>query len=330
MTNFRITVITPSYNQGAFIEETICSVIGQQYDNLEYIVVDGGSNDGTVEIIKKYESKLAYWVSERDRGQTHAINKGLKHATGELLIWINSDDVLEPDALSRAASYFNEHPDADVIHGQTLLFGGSRQLIRGADTTSLPHQYLAGMAFPQPSAFIRRSTMLARYPVLDESLHYGMDFDLFSCLYLNGGFLPVPDVFSKYRLHPASKTILTNERFAIDWQKVFCKTIASVGGNARIEHGLRELGMWQNPGAYFPVTRKLTEDFLIISFQHFLNYQANFYYRDLNMPQVRKIVSFVRREFPGAYDKYKLRRIHLASWIPFSRYLIPLVRKSSF
>ena len=330
MTNPRITVITPSYNQGAFIEETICSILGQQYDNLEYIVIDGGSNDGSPETIRKYESKLTYWISEKDRGQTHAINKGLQRATGDILVWINSDDMLEPEALSRVARYFTNHPDVDVVHGQTILFGGVSQLIRGADPANLPFQYLSGMAFPQPSAFIRRSAMLAHYPMMDESLHYGMDFDLFSCLFLNGNFLSVPDVFSRYRLHPASKTVLTHERFAVDWQKVFCKVVASLGGNAKIENGLRELGMWMDSPDRYPTTKKLSEDFLMASFQHFLVFQINFYYRDLNVRRVKAIASFIQRNFPITYEKQHLRRLHLASRVPFARYLIPLVRKSSF
>lgn len=104
----RISIITPSFNQGEYIEETIRSVLLQEYPNLEYIVIDGGSTDNTVPIITKYERWLSYWVSEKDRGQTHAINKGFRRATGEILAWLNSDDVYAPGALSYVSEKFNK------------------------------------------------------------------------------------------------------------------------------------------------------------------------------------------------------------------------------
>ena len=113
----RITIITPSYNQGQFIEETIQSVLNQGYPNLEYIIIDGGSTDQTVEIIKRYAAQIAYWVSEPDRGQTHAINKGLAQATGEILAYLNSDDYYLPGALHAVAKYFGCNPQVDLLHG---------------------------------------------------------------------------------------------------------------------------------------------------------------------------------------------------------------------
>ncbi|MEB3211902.1 MAG: glycosyltransferase family 2 protein, partial [Leptolyngbyaceae bacterium] len=114
----RISIITPSYNQGHFIEETIRSVLLQSYPNLEYIIIDGGSSDNTVEIISKYASHLAYWVSEPDRGQSHAINKGLARATGEIIAYINSDDYYLPGSFRKIAEYYNNHPETDLIHGR--------------------------------------------------------------------------------------------------------------------------------------------------------------------------------------------------------------------
>ena len=110
----RISIVTPSFNQGQFIEKTICSVLDQNYPNLEYVVIDGGSTDETVEIIKKYAKHLTYWVSEPDRGQSHAINKGLAHCTGDVFNFLNSDDYLEPGALFHVAEAWNEKTDAAV------------------------------------------------------------------------------------------------------------------------------------------------------------------------------------------------------------------------
>ena len=112
----KISVITPSYNQGIYIEETIQSVLNQNYPNLEYIIIDGGSSDSTVEVIKKYESKIDFWVSEKDKGQADAINRGFAKATGDILCWLNSDDYFFPDTLKYVASQLN-------IEKKEILFG---------------------------------------------------------------------------------------------------------------------------------------------------------------------------------------------------------------
>ena len=122
----RITIITPSFNQGLFIEETILSIIDQGYPNLEYIIMDGGSQDETVETIKKYESRISYWVSEKDKGQSDAINKGLHKATGDIINWINSDDQLTPGSLWLIAQHFIDNPDAVMVHGRIEYFGGTK------------------------------------------------------------------------------------------------------------------------------------------------------------------------------------------------------------
>src|SRR5262245_11946447 len=114
----RITVVTPSFNQAAYLEQTILSVLGQNYPNLEYIVIDGGSTDGSVDIIKKFQDGISYWISEKDRGQGHAINKGLIRATGDIVAYLNSDDYYLDGALQRVADYFVINPEVDLIHGR--------------------------------------------------------------------------------------------------------------------------------------------------------------------------------------------------------------------
>ena len=115
----KISIITPSFNQSEFLEFTIQSVLSQDYPDLEYIIVDGGSTDGSLEIIKKYEDRLAWWVSEKDQGQTDAINKGFARATGKYLAWLNSDDTYQPGALSKAAEYLESHPEVGLVYGET-------------------------------------------------------------------------------------------------------------------------------------------------------------------------------------------------------------------
>ena len=117
----RITVITPSFNQAAYLEQTISSVLDQGYPNLEYIIIDGGSTDGSVEIIRKFEDRIAYWVSEKDRGQAHAINKGIQRATGDIIAYLNSDDYYLEGSLARVAEHFSRHPDVDLIHGRCRI-----------------------------------------------------------------------------------------------------------------------------------------------------------------------------------------------------------------
>ena len=112
-----VTIVTPSYNQAAFIERTIQSVLGQDYPDIEYIIMDGGSSDGSAEIIRRYEDRLAYWESVKDKGQTDAINKGFARAHGEILAWLNSDDVLYPHAVSEAVAYLTEHPECGLVYG---------------------------------------------------------------------------------------------------------------------------------------------------------------------------------------------------------------------
>ncbi len=154
----KISLITPSYNQAIYLEQTIQSVISQHYPNLEHIVIDGGSTDGSVEIIKKYEKHLTYWVSEPDKGQSNAINKGLQKATGSIINWLNSDDYLETGALHFVADAFRD-PSVNVVCGKSRLFTGDGQTIQFSDGTAIYAGNLAktiGWArIDQPATFFR-------------------------------------------------------------------------------------------------------------------------------------------------------------------------------
>ena len=120
MKNFstpKVSIVTPSYNQAQYLERTVLSVLSQDYDNLEYIVIDGDSNDGSKEILQKYTNQIAYWESQKDKGQTHAINKGFSHASGDIFAWINSDDTYRPGAIKNAVNYLLAHPDVGMVYG---------------------------------------------------------------------------------------------------------------------------------------------------------------------------------------------------------------------
>jgi glycosyltransferase involved in cell wall biosynthesis len=175
----RITIVTPSYNQGQFLEEAIRSVLDQEYPNLEYLIMDGGSSDRTVEILKKYDGRLQWW-SERDRGQTHAINKGFRRATGEILGWLNSDDLYEPGALRKVATYLIGHPEIDLVYGEGYLMnadGSNKRRFPATEPSFDLHRLINIWDYLlQQATFFRRS-LIDRIGYLDESLAYGMDWD---------------------------------------------------------------------------------------------------------------------------------------------------------
>ena len=173
----RISVVTPSYNQVEYLEQTIASVLSQGYPNLEYIIVDGGSSDGSVDIIRRYCGGLAYWVSEPDRGQAHAINKGFERATGEVLAWLNSDDLYLPGALRAVGRYFRD-PSVGFLHGNTVNIDKHGKVI-GRRRTSVVDlkSLLLFSGLTQPATFWRRSLM-NKAGRLDETLRFCMDFDL--------------------------------------------------------------------------------------------------------------------------------------------------------
>ena len=175
----RITLITSSYNKGMYIEEAIRSVLLQNYPNLEYIIIDGGSTDNSLEIIKQYERWLAYWVSEPDHGQAHAINKGLSMASGDIVSWVHADDMLFPGACYEIAKEFMAQPDAGLIYGAGAKIDKDNKVVKKV----LSHKYNSKLLRTrcylfQPSTFIKRSA-LEKAGVLDESLHYWMDWDLY-------------------------------------------------------------------------------------------------------------------------------------------------------
>ena len=210
----RITVVTPSFNQGRFIEETILSVVGQQYPNLEYIVIDGGSTDASVEVIKKYERHLAHWVSEPDRGQAHAINKGFAKATGRILAWLNSDDMYLPGALACAASALKADDGPGLLFGNCLHFVEGEEQAYGSDVRAAHETMNLTLAdyIIQPSTFWTRSAWEAAGP-LDESLNFGFDWEWFIRARKTGvAFVPADKYLSLYRIHGAHKTGTGGER----------------------------------------------------------------------------------------------------------------------
>lgn len=205
----RISVITPSYNQAAYIEQAILSVLSQGYFDLEYIVIDGGSTDGSVEIIKKYQDRLSYWVSEPDGGQADGINKGWRMATGDVIAYLNSDDLLEAGALGRISEIYMQHPGARLIYGDCRVINKNGEFI-GAKT---PENYtretlLMCKSLPQPSVFISRQ-VLDEVGILDVSLRYALDWAFFLKVFWSyppDKFVYVPHTLSMSREYGDTKS----------------------------------------------------------------------------------------------------------------------------
>jgi len=202
-----ISIVVPNYNGGATIEATLRSLIDQQYPHLEILVVDGGSTDRSVEIIRRFEPHLAWWVSEKDSGQTQAINKGFARATGDIVNWLCSDDVLLPGALHAIAHAFQKHPDADVVAGACKLCYPDPRRNRFDIPTPLSVELLPCLIqIPQQSCFYRRS-LLNRSPALDERLHFAMDFELWNYFVACGAkWHFIPNVLAEMRYSDGNKT----------------------------------------------------------------------------------------------------------------------------
>jgi glycosyltransferase involved in cell wall biosynthesis len=203
----RLTVVTPSYNQGPFLEATIRSVLQQGYPNLEYIVIDGGSSDESVEIIRRYEPWLAYWVSEKDEGQSDAINKGFAQATGEIMGWLNSDDIYEPDALGVVGNYFAAHPECALLYGNGWYIDEDGRKTEFCDWIRPFDRrlYLNSNFILQPAALWRRS-LWQQVGALDPNCHWAMDWEWFlrATAVTQPHYLPTD--LASWRIRPDIKT----------------------------------------------------------------------------------------------------------------------------
>lgn len=222
-----VSIVTPSFNQAGFIEETIRSVLNQDYPRVEYIIIDGGSNDGSVEIIQRYAAQgsqlriplsgvahsLSAWVSEPDQGQTDAINKGFARTQGDILAWLNSDDVLLPHAVSEAVEFLQTHPEVGMVYGDANLIDQDGKVIgkfpaRQTDYRRLRQGYVH---IPQQAAFFRASLWRQVGP-LDPTFYFAMDYDLWVRLARLAPLQYLPKLWASFRLHGTGKSVIANDR----------------------------------------------------------------------------------------------------------------------
>lgn len=226
MNEFKISVITPSYNQAQFLEETIQSVVCQNV-NLEYIIIDGESNDNSVEIIRKYENQINYWTSEKDNGQAHAINKGFEKATGDIICWLNSDDLFTEDSLKKVINYFNNN-NVIWLAGACEFFNKNDNFVlnyypefpdNNFDWLNL---FVRGKSYRvlQPSVFFKRE-VLKTVGLLKQNFNYSFDHEFFYRIFkLYGKPKITNDILSKFRIHDSSKTCLSYKKFKNENRKI--------------------------------------------------------------------------------------------------------------
>ncbi|WP_305046603.1 glycosyltransferase family 2 protein [Geoalkalibacter sp.] len=221
--NMKISIVTPSFNQGEFLEETIQSVICQKYKNFEYIIIDGGSTDNSVEIIEKYKNNLSYWISEKDHGHGDALNKGFAKSTGEIMAWINSDDKYTPWAFSTVSQIFQEFPHVEWIVGYNSWWNIHGSMIKAKRVPVNIYDYLIGNSswIQQESVFWRRSLWERAGGYIDSSFKFMVDGELWSRFFLHSDLYSVDSILGGYRMHGKNRALE-------NWEKCNLEMISAI------------------------------------------------------------------------------------------------------
>jgi glycosyltransferase involved in cell wall biosynthesis len=235
----KISVIVPSYNQGDFLEDTLLSIINQSYAECEIIVIDGGSSDNSVDIIKKYEHYLSHWESVADRGQCDALIKGFARASGDVYCWLCSDDQFLPGVLAKVAALFAQDSALELVYGDTeYLYPNGERVLKPRISYHYQTMLRAFNIIAQPSAFFS-ARVYRQAGGLDGSLHFAMDYDLFLRFGRRVRFVQLFESLSLYRLHRSSKTVALAEKFEAEWWLVRARAL---GRPIRVwDHALRWL-----------------------------------------------------------------------------------------
>jgi len=221
-----VTIVTPSFNQARFLEQTMRSVLEQDYPNIEYMVVDGGSTDGSVELIKKYSDRLTWWVSEKDAGQAEAINKGFTRAKGEIIAWVNSDDFYMPGAVSNAVKALMDHPEAGFVYGNVQVVDKDEKILNQLSYGNWGLKDLLSFhIIGQPAVFIRRS-LLEKVGYLDLTYHCLLDHHLWIRLAEQSGMAYIPSLWASAHYHEDCKNLAIAAEFGreakrmVQWMQV--------------------------------------------------------------------------------------------------------------
>jgi len=318
MTLPKISIVTPSFNQGKYIEQTILSVLDQNYPNLEYIIMDGGSTDDTVEIIKKYEDRISYWISEKDNGQTDAINKGFARCTGNVFNWINSDDYYEPGALLTIGKFFNENPSADVVCGKEWSFETDapekKTLNPGSVIKENIFETIRIGIIDQPCSFFRSDKIKDFFP-LNVSLKYAMDRQLWWLYLLKYGqqnILQINEVLTNFRLHSQSKSVIDGVIFETEYDRLRISLFEELGAPDLLKKELTE--------NIIPVESKWQidiepSDFILAAFASF--YAERHYVKD-DLITTSKLMKYVKKWKKNRMNQKEKKLWLAANAIPHS------------
>ena len=217
----KISIVTPSYNQAQFLERTILSVLNQNYPNLEYIIIDGGSTDGSVEIIKKYEKYLFYWVSEKDKGQADAINKGFEKSTGEILAWLNSDDLYLPETFFKVVKVLHNSPEADLVFGNIYFIDKNDKKIGELRLTrlNLSHFVFEGISLAQQAVFWTKD-IYDKIGGINPYYQFCMDLDIFTRITDVGCLIYIREYLANFRIHADSKTSTNLDMWSVEHEEI--------------------------------------------------------------------------------------------------------------
>jgi glycosyltransferase involved in cell wall biosynthesis len=322
----KISIVTPSYNQGKYIEQTIDSVLSQNYPNLDYIIIDGGSTDDSAEIIRRYEKHLSFWVSEKDKGQSDAIQKGLARATGDVFNWLNSDDYLSENALFEVAEAF-QNPDI-------LLFAGLTAYTDGVRTTDIsrtrifvkPAKTIAYAAVSQPAMFYDMKTFRALGGV-NSALHYCMDKELFLKFLLIFGqdkIFSSEKVIAYFRIHEEAKS-WDMTPFLTDTANIYADLARKSGLNDAAKTIEKYLASAQKKGYALDLSDKnLDQKFVEEILQNFLFSMGEHFYYSGNFPRAFRLFSSLDTQKLDSHDE-KLTKSYLKDCV--KNYLLSPFRK---
>jgi glycosyltransferase involved in cell wall biosynthesis len=292
-----VSIVTPSYNQGCFLRRTIESVLKQTYPKIEYMVMDGESTDESVEILKSYGDRFS-WVSEKDNGQTDAINKGFSRSRGEILAYLNSDDVLQPEAVEKVVNFLLDHPEVDLLYGEAYYIDRDDQVTGLYPTREYSFNYLIGEDFIcQPAAFWRKR-IADRVGSFDESLYIVMDYDYWLRIAKAGGtIVHLNDILASSRAYPETKTLSAREKVYSEIMRISKKHIGYVHHNYFL--GLWNYRVWERGGGIYGLMRHMRGSLKISALFHNLYANRHYYYHSIKPRSVRQQASHLLKSNAG-------------------------------